>query len=99
MNIQALMKQAQNLQKDMMKAKEEIDSMVFIGASSFVSVEVKGTKEVVKVIIDNDNITSEDKEMIEDMLVVALNDAFKQIDVITEQKMGKFSSMLPGGMF
>jgi len=49
--------------------------------------------------IDNDDITSDDKEMIEDMLVVALNDAFKQIDKVTEQKMGKYSSMMPGGLF
>lgn len=99
MNIQALMKQAQTLQKDMMKAKEEIDNMVFTGTSSFVSVEVKGTKEILKVVIDNDDITSDDKEMIEDMLVIAINDAFKQIDKVTEQKMGKFSNMMPGGLF
>lgn len=99
MNIQALMKQAQSLQKDMMKAKEEIDNMTFIGVSSFVSVEVKGTKEVIKVTIDNDSISNDDKEMIEDMLIIALNDAFKQIDKVTEQKMGKFSSMMPGGLF
>lgn len=99
MNIQALMKQAQSLQKDMMKTKEEIDNMTFTGTSSFITVEVKGTKEVLKVTIDNENITSDDKEIIEDMLVVALNDAFKQIDKVTEQKMGKFSSMMPGGLF
>jgi len=99
MNIQALMKQAQSLQKDMMKAKEEIDNMTFTGTSSFISVTVKGTKEIVKVNIDNNDISSDDKEMIEDMLVIALNDAFKQIDKVTEQKMGKFSSMMPGGLF
>ena len=99
MNIQALMKQAQSLQKEMTKVKEEIDHMTFIGTSSFVRVEVKGTKEVVKVTIDNDDISSDDKEMIEDMLVIALNDAFKQVDKVTEQKMGKFSSMMPGGLF
>lgn len=99
MNIQALMKQAQTLQKDMMKTKEEIDNMTFTGTSSFISVTVKGNKEVAKVTIDNDDITSDDKEMIEDMLVVALNDAFKQIDKVTEQKMGKCSSMMPGGLF
>lgn len=98
MNIQALMKQAQSLQKDMMKAKEEIDNMIFEGESSFVKVEVKGTKEVVKVTIQ-DEISNDDKEMLEDMLVVALNQAFSKVDKTTEQKMGKFSSMLPGGMF
>ena len=99
MNIQALMKQAQTLQKDMLKAKEEIDNMTFTGNSSFVTVTVKGDKTVEKVTINNDDISSDDKEMIEDMLVVALNDAFKQIDKVTEEKMGKFSSMMPGGMF
>lgn len=99
MNIQALMKQAQTLQKDMMKAKEEIDNMTFIGTSSFISVTVKGTKKVEKVTIDNDDLSCDDKEMIEDMLVIALNDAFKQIDKVTEQKMGKFSNMMPGGLF
>lgn len=98
MNIQALMKQAQSLQKDMVKAKEEIDNMTFEGESSFVKVEVKGTKEVVKVTIQ-DEISNDDKEMLEDMLVVALNQAFSKVDKTTEQKMGKFSSMLPGGMF
>lgn len=98
MNIQALMKQAQTLQKDMMKVKDEIDNMTFVGESSFIKVEVKGTKEVVKVTIDED-ISNDDKEMIEDMLVVALNQAFSQVDKTTEQKMGKFSNMMPGGLF
>ena len=99
MNMQALMRQAQQLQNDMMKAKEEIDNMEFTGTSSFVSVVVKGDKTVKKVTINNDEITSDDKEMIEDMLVVALNDAMGQIDKVTEQKMGKFNSMMPGGLF
>ena len=96
MNMQALMKQAQSLQKDMVKAKDEIDSMIFIGKSSFVEVEVNGKKEVNKVKINNDEISNDDKEMIEDMVVVALNDAFKQIDKVTEEKMGKFNNMMPG---
>lgn len=96
MNIQTLMKQAQSMQKDMMKAKEEIDNMTFTGRSSFVEIEVKGTKEVLKVKINADEISNDDKEIIEDMVVVALNDAFKQIDDVTADKMGKFSNMMPG---
>ena len=98
MNMQALMRQAQNLQRDMMKTKEEIDNKSFTGKSSIVSVVVKGNKTVEKVTIDGD-ITNDDKEMIEDMLMVALNDAFNQIDKETEEKMGKYSSMMPGGLF
>ena len=98
MNIQALMKQAQSLQKDMMKTKEEIDNMVFVGESSFVKVEVKGTKEVVKVTI-GEKIDVDDVEMLEDMIVVALNNAFSKVDKTTEEKMGKYSNMMPGGLF
>ena len=98
MNIQALMKQAQSLQKDMMNTKNEIDNMTFTGKSSIVTVEVKGDKTIQKVTIDGE-ISNDDKEMIEDMLMVAMNDAFKQIDKVTEQKMGKYSSMMPGGLF
>ena len=52
MNIQAMMKQAQALQKDMLKIKEEVDNTEFVGESSLVKVTVKGTKEVIKVEID-----------------------------------------------
>lgn len=98
MNMQALMRQAQQLQKDMMNTKNEIDNMTFTGKSSIVSVEVKGNKTISKVTIDGE-ISNDDKEMIEDMLMVAINDAFNQIDKVTEQKMGKYSSMMPGGLF
>ena len=96
MNMQALMRQAQQLQKDMINTKNEIDNMSFVGKSSIVSVTVKGNKTVEKITIDGD---IDDKEMLEDMLMIAINDAFKQVDKVTEEKMGKYSSMMPGGMF
>lgn len=96
MNIQAMMKQAQKLQKDMMNVKEEIDSKEFLGESSLVKVTLKGTKEVVKVEIDKSNtLDSEDLEMLEDMIMVAMNEAIKKIDEETEKKMGKFGN-IPG---
>ncbi|MDY2908866.1 MAG: YbaB/EbfC family nucleoid-associated protein [Candidatus Faecimonas sp.] len=96
MNIQAMMKQAQKLQKDMMSVKEEIDSKEFVGESSLVKVTLKGTKEIVKVDIDKSNILdSEDLEMLEDMIMVAVNEAMKKIDSETEKKMGKFGN-IPG---
>lgn len=96
MNIQAMMKQAQALQKDMMKIKDEIDNTEFTGESSLVKVVVKGTHEIVKVEIDKENsLDADDIEMLEDMLVVALNDANKKIDKTTESKMGKFGN-IPG---
>lgn len=97
MNIQAMMRQAQNLQKEMMKAKDEIDATEFVGESSLVKVTVKGTKEVVKVEINKSNsLDSDDLEMLEDMIQVAVNDANKKVDEMTEKKMGKFGNSIPG---
>lgn len=96
MNMQAMLKQAQKLQKDMMSAKEEIDSMEFVGEGSLVKVTVKGNKEVVKVEIDKSNsLDADDLEMLEDMFLVAINEAFKKVDETTEKKMGKFGN-IPG---
>ena len=96
MNMQAMLKQAQALQKDMLKVKAEIDEAEYVGESSLVKVTLKGTKEVVKVEIDaKDGLDKDDIEMLEDMIVVAINDANKQIDDITEKKMSKFGN-IPG---
>ena len=95
MNMQAMLKQAQALQKDMMKAKEEIDNTEFVGESSLVKVTLKGTKEVKKVEINADSLDFDDIEALQDMILVAINDANKKIDDMTEKKMGKFSN-IPG---
>ena len=96
MNLQALMKQAQSIQKNMMKEKEEIDKTTFTGENGFVKVTVKGTKEVIDVNIENSELTSDDIEMLQDMIVVAMNDAFRKVDKMTEDKMGKFANAVPG---
>ena len=97
MNIQAIMKQAQAMQKDMLKAKQEIDKTIFEGTSSFVKVTIDGTKKVQKVEIDKAvELSSDDLEMLEDMVLLAINDAMNKVDELTEQKMGKFSNSLPG---
>ena len=96
MNMQAMLKQAQALQKDMLKVKEEIDNTEFTGESSLVKVTVKGSKEIVKVNINTeDGFDADDIEVLEDMLVVALNDAMKKIDKATDSKMSKFGN-IPG---
>ena len=96
MNIQARMKQAQKLQKDMMEEKEKIDNQEFIGKSSFVTVTVKGSKQIVIINLDNKELDESEIEMLEDMLVVAINDAMKQIDSETEKRMGKYTKGMPG---
>ena len=96
MNIQAMMKQAQKLQKDMLEEKNRIDSQEFEGKASFVTVKLKGNKEVISVKIDSESIEKDEIEMLEDMIVVAMNDAIKQIDKETESKMGKYTQGMPG---
>lgn len=96
MNIQAMMKQAQQLQKKMMDEKKAIDSKVFTGKSSLVSITMTGDKKVTGVDINMDSIESDDKEMLQDMIMLAVNDAITQIDKETEAKMGKYTQGLPG---
>ena len=94
--MQAMLKQAQALQKDMLKVKNELDNTEFTGESSLVKVTMKGTKELIKVTIDSkDGLDADDIEMLEDMILVAINDANKKIDKMTEQKMSKFGN-IPG---
>lgn len=96
MNMQAILKQAQNMQKDMLKIKEEIDQTVFVGESSLVKVEVYGTKKIKSVKINiEESLNVEDIDFLEDMILVALNSAMSQIDDVTEKKMGKFNN-IPG---
>ena len=96
MNIQAMMKQAQKMQKDMLAAKEEIDAKVFTATSSFVTVNVKGNKEVQDIKIDMDKLEKEDIEMLQDLITVAINNAMKEIDKETEAKLGKYTQGMPG---
>ena len=96
MNIQAIMKQAQKMQKDMMTAKEEIDNMEFESTNSFVTVKENGKKEITKITIDSESLDKDDIEMLEDIILVAVNDLNKQVDKVTEQKMGKYTQGMPG---
>ena len=96
MNIQAMMKQAQKMQKDMLAAKEEIDSKTFTATNSFVTVNMKGNKEVQDIKIDLEQLDKDDLEMLQDVLVVAINNAMKEIDKETEEKLGKYTQGMPG---
>lgn len=96
MNIQAMMKQAQKMQKDMMNEKNKIDETIYEGKSSIVTATVKGSKEIEKIKIDAENMDKDEIEMLEDMIVVAINDAFKKIDKDVEEKMGKYTKGMPG---
>lgn len=96
MNMQAMLKQAQKLQKDMMKVQDEIYAMTFEGKSSFVTVKVNGKKELLEVNIEADELDKDEVEMLQDMIVVATNEAFKKVDKTTEDKLGPYTKGMPG---
>ena len=97
MNMQAILKQAQSLQKDMLKEQEKINATIFEGESSLVKVKVNGKKELLEVNIDKtDSMDADDLEALQDMIMLAVNDAMKKVDKMTNDKMGKFANGMPG---
>ena len=96
MNMQAMLKQAQKLQADMMKSQEEIHNMSFTGKASMVSVTINGKGEVTDVKFDVEELEKEDIEILQDSTMLAFNDAKKQLDKITEEKMGAYTKGMPG---
>ena len=92
MNQQQMMK-LRKMQKQMMEAQEKLEQTVFTGTAGggVVTAEVKGNHEVVAIHIDKDAM--DDKEMVEDMVVLAINDAGKKIDAESSKLLGGFGGM------
>jgi DNA-binding YbaB/EbfC family protein len=95
-----LMKQAQRMQETMQKAQQELALMEITGQAGggLVSVVMTGRHDVKRVSID-DSLLKEDKEMLEDLVAAAVNDAVRQVETTTQEKMaGLTTGMgLPGG--
>ena len=97
MNMQAMLRQAQQMQKEMLKSQEEINNTTFVGENGLVKITMKGTKRVEKVEIEKDeNFSSDDLEMLEDMILVATNNAISHIQKKEEEKLGKYTKGIPG---
>ena len=95
--MQSLMAQAQRMQKEIMGKKEEINKQEFMGNSELVNVKVNGKKEVLFVDIKKDvELSQDDIELLQDMIVIAMNDAFKKVDEATENSMGAYGNSLNG---
>lgn len=97
MNMQSLMAQAQRVQKELEKANNEIENTIFTGESGAVKVQISGKNKVVQLEIIDETIL-EDKDMLQDMLIVAMNNAFDKIAKVKEEKLGKYTNGL-GGLF
>lgn len=96
MNLQALMKQAQSMQKNIMDSKKKIDEMTFTGKSELVEVKMNGKREVLSVEIKSDELEKDDLEILEDMIKIATNDALKQIEKEVNDKLGSHAGALGG---
>ena len=92
--MQQIMQQAQRMQREITKKKEEIDATKFTGKSEWVEIIFNGKKEIESFKITKDGtIDDDDKEMLEDMIMLAIKDAFTKIDQETEKKLGQYASM------
>ena len=95
-NMNNMIKQAQKMQQDMLKMQEELEVTEFEATSGggAVTVKVNGKKEISAISIKPEVVDPDDVEMLEDLILVAVNDAMKQVDEANSQKLGK----LTGGM-
>ncbi len=100
-NIAQLMKQAQAMQENMRRMQEQIGGMEVEGQSGagMVKVVMTGKHEVRRVSIDP-SLMTEDREMLEDLLVAAINDAVNHVETMVNEKMGTMTAGLglPPGM-
>ena len=99
--LAGLMKQAQQMQENLKKAQEEIAAMEVDGqaGAGMVKVTMTGRHDVKRVSIDP-SLMRDDKDMLEDLIAAAVNDAVRRVEAVTQEKMGGLTSgfELPPGM-
>ncbi|TKJ42361.1 hypothetical protein CEE37_01390 [candidate division LCP-89 bacterium B3_LCP] len=95
-----LLKQAQKLQEDMAKAQAELETIEVEGSAGggVVTVRASGKQEILEIKIDRDVIDPEDSEMLEDLIVAAVNQALQNAKAAGEEKMSSVTSGLMGGL-
>lgn len=92
-NMNSMMKKVQKMQQEMVRTQQEIEEKEFSSTAGGGVIEavVNGKKEVVKIKIDEDVVDPEDTEMLEDLVVAAINDALKKADEYSQKEMGKLT--------
>ncbi|MBN1040042.1 YbaB/EbfC family nucleoid-associated protein [Clostridium sp. ZS1] len=100
-NMNNLMKQAQKLQKQMEDMQKDLETKEFetsVGGGA-VSVTVTGKKEIKSINIKPEVVDPDDVEMLEDLVLTAVNEALRKAEEETASKMGKLTGGMPGGLF
>lgn len=96
MNMQQMMRQAQKMQKELQKAQQEIAEMTFEGTAGggMVTAVARGDKSIESITINPDVVDPEDVEMLQDMVIAAVNEALRGVAEMGNQRM----SSVTGGM-
>ena len=96
MNMQAMLQQAQRMQKDIQTKQEQINSSEYTGTSEMVDITIYGSKKIKSVNIKVKSLDEEDTEVLEDMIKIAMNDAISKVEKDVESKLGSYSKQLGG---
>ena len=99
-NMNNLMKQAQKMQRQMEEQAKELETKEFSATAGggAVEVTVSGAKKLVKVKLDEEAVDPEDVEMLEDLIVAAVNEALDKVEEETSSAMSKLTGGMGGGM-
>ena len=98
-NMQNLMKQAQKMQQDMLKMQEELDARTYSASAGggVVTAEVNGKRELITLTIAPEAVDPDDVEMLQDMVIAAVNSALKAAETSREESMAKVTGGLNFG--
>ena len=98
MNINSLMKEAKKMQADLEKSQTELAAKIFEASAGggAVSVKVNGEKKILELKLQEDIVDPDDIEMLQDLIITCINQAFKQVDDAQASAMGKYN--IPGLM-
>ena len=97
-NMANLMKQAQRMQRQMEEGQKELETKEFTASAGGGAVEatVSGKKELIKVTLSQEVVDPEDVEMLQDLIVAAVNQALRGADEASAELMGKMTGGLGG---
>lgn len=96
MNMQAMMKRAQKMQKQMMAAQQDLAAQEFVGTvpDDMVTAKVNGNKKLVDLQVKPEAVDPDDVDMLTDLVMSAVNNAMQEVDKAAENKLGKYTKGL-----
>ena len=100
MNQAAMMKQAQKMQRDLMQMQEDLEQQTYTASAGggVVKATVSGKRELTELTIDPEAVDPDDVEMLQDMVIAAVNEAMRKAEEASAQSMSRLTGGL-GGLF